>query len=327
MTGVAGKRVRIAVIVPVAPFEPEKVVVESARWLKGLEYCGDVRILYVIDRKGGKDRRAEKVRELGVQVLERENTRGKRAGAINDGLDCLRDFNPDYVAIFDVDSRPEKNFVVENIRMLEQDEKAYLSSSPRRVSNPVNFVSKTVEVEYHLLNYLIKKNGYRQFNGLIGVLRAKFLYEHRLNEDVITEDADFSTRMHALGYRALYCENSAVYEQAPLSWTDLYNQRKRWYYGGLQLWRYRKLVSRSKNRKFKYSWYAALTLTYLPVLMIPFLLFLGPPLVLAKFRNVKKLMAVPGLVIHSLVLQLAAVSAVISFVRKRGVEWKAARRV
>ncbi len=318
---------RVAVIVPVAPFEPERVVVESVEWLKGLDYSEcEVRILYVIDRKGDDDRRAEKVRELGVQVLERKTARGKRAGAINDGLEFLKEFNPDYVAIFDVDSRPEKNFVVENIKTLESDKKAYLSSSPRRVSNPVNLVSKTVEVEYHLLNYLIKKNGYKQFNGLIGILRAKFLYEHKLSEDVITEDADFSTRMHALGFRALYCEKSLVYEQSPLSWTDLYNQRKRWYYGGLQLWRYRKLVSKSKNRKFKYSWYMALTLTYLPALMLPFLLVLGPLLILAKFRNVKKLIAVPGFAVHSLVLQLAAISALISFLRKRGVEWKAARR-
>ncbi len=319
---------KLAVIVPVAPFEPERLVVESAKWLKKLDYSGlDVKILFVIDCRMGleKDRRAEKVRKLGVDVLVRRTTRGKRAGAINDGLKYLKDFNPEFVAIFDVDSRPERNFVTENVRMLEEDGKAYLSSSPRRISNPVNLVSKTIEVEYHLLNYLIKKNGYKQFNGLIGVLRADFLYRYGLNEDVITEDADFSTRMHAMGFKALYCEKSLVYEQAPLSWTDLYNQRKRWYYGGLQLWRYRKLVSRCKNRKFKYSWYMALTLTYLPILMLPFLA-LSPFILLAKFRNVKKLIAVPGLAIHSLVLQVAAISAIFNFLRKRGVEWKAARR-
>ncbi len=317
---------KLAVVVPVAPFEPEEILVQSAECLKSLDY-GDceVKILYVVDKRRGKDVRAEKLRKLGVDVLERENTRGKRAGAINDAMDYLKSFNPEFVAIFDVDSRPERNFVVENLKMLE-DEEVYISSSPRRISNAVNLVSKTVEVEYHLLNYLIKKNGYKQFNGLIGVLRAKYLYMYRLNEDVITEDADCSTRMHALGYKARYCESSCVYEQSPLSWRELYNQRKRWYYGGLQLWRYRKLVSKCKNRKFRYSWYAALTLTYLPVLMLPFLI-ISPVLILARFRNVKKLIAVPGLAVHSLVLQASAISALINFIRKRGVEWSAAKRV
>ncbi len=317
---------RVAVIVPVSPFESEEVLVKSAKCLKSLDYGNaEVRILYVVDLKSDQDRRAEKLRKLGVCVLERNSTRGKRAGAINDGLSFLRQFKPDYVAIFDVDSRPERNFVIANLRELEKDRNAYISSSPRRVSNPVTLTSKTVEVEYHLLNYLIKRNGYKQFNGMIGVLRADLLYKHGLNEDAITEDADFSTRMHAYGYRAIYCEESFVYEQAPTSWKDLYEQRKRWYYGGLQLWRYRKLVSRSKNRKFKYSWYLALTITYLPALMIPFIA-LAPFIILAKFRNVKKLVTVPGLLVYSLVLQLASINAIARFLSKKGVEWKAMKR-
>lgn len=317
---------KLAVIVPVAPFEPEDVLVQSVKCLKSLDYDGyKVKILYVVDRYGNKDTRAKKLKEFGVHVLERNNTRGKRAGAINDALDYLKSFNPDFIAIFDVDSRPERNFIVENIKMLK-DEKAYISSSPRKISNVINFVSTTVEVEYHLLNYLLKKNGYKQFNGLIGVLKAKYLYRYRLNENAITEDADFSTRMHAYGYKAYYCDSSCVYEQSPLSWRELYNQRKRWYYGGLQLWKYRKLVGSCRNKKFKYSWYTALTLTYFPVLMLPFLI-VSPFIILAKFRNVKKLIAVPGLAIHSLILQVSAFSALLNFLRKKDVKWTATRRV
>ncbi len=315
---------KLAIVVPVAPFEPEEILLQSVRCLKELEFDGEKKILYVVDRNGKEDRRAELLRREGVEVLERNNTRGKRAGAINDGLKYLRSFKPEFVAIFDVDSKPEKNFLIENVKELIKCEKAYISSSPRRIYNAVNLVSKTVELEYHLLNYLIKKNGYKQFNGLIGVLRAKFLYEYGLNECAITEDADFSTRMHAMGYKAIYCDKSVLHEQSPLSWKEFYYQRKRWYFGGLQLWRYRELVKKSR-KEFKYSWYLALTITYIPVLILPFLPIL-PLLILAKFRNLKKLIAVPGFVVYSLVLQSAALSAVVSYLRKRNVEWKAARR-
>ncbi len=317
---------KLAIIVPVAPFEPREVLIQSVKCLTELEFSGEKKILYVVDKKDERDDRCKMLRKFGVDVLERPHSRGKRAGAINDGLEYLKDFNPDFVAVFDVDSRPEKNFILENVKELLKDDKAYISSSPRKIINAINLVSKTVEVEYDLLNYLIKKNGYKQFNGLIGVLRFDLLNKYRLNEDVITEDADFSTRMHTYGYRAIYCEKTFVYEQSPISWTEFYNQRKRWYFGGLQLWRYRNIVSKCKNKKFKYSWYLALTITYLPVLMLPFLP-LVPILILAKFRNVKKLVVVPGLVIYSLVLQAASISALISFLRKKNVEWKASRRV
>ena len=316
---------RLAVIVPVSPFEPAWVLEESARHLLSLDYGDlDVRIVYVVDRNGASDERGRVLRRAGVEVIERGTTRGKRAGAINDAIKYLREFNPDYIAIFDVDSRPERNFVVECVKALEADDRAYIASSKRYICNPVNTVSKAVEAEYYLINFLLRRSKFRQFNGLIGVLRAKYIMKYGLNEDAITEDADFATRMHAMGYRAILVNSTKLYEQAPTTWRDLINQRKRWYYGGLQLWRYLEAVRRSRDIGFKLSWFLSLTLTYLIVIFLP-LLAIAPPLLAYKFGR-GWLERFLGLIAHTFALQYSAISAISSFLTGRGVSWDPIRR-
>jgi|Deesub1362A_J573_1020465.scaffolds.fasta_scaffold00195_11 cellulose synthase/poly-beta-1,6-N-acetylglucosamine synthase-like glycosyltransferase len=325
---------KIGVIVPVSPFEPPELIKKSVKWIKSLHYDPfEVKIVYVVDLKQNLkkdlkneiDNRGKIPLCMGVDVVERKFNRGKRAGAINDAIEYLKNFNPDYIAIFDVDSRPEKDFIIRCVDELEKNPKAYIASSGRYISNPVNPCSETVEAEYYLINFLLKRYGFKQFNGLIGVLRADLIMNHGLNENAITEDADFATRMHTLGYEAIFVEGTRVFEQAPLKWSDLYAQRKRWYFGGLQLWNYYPDVFKAE-RKFKFSWIASLTIPYFISIVTPFLI-LAPPLILYKFRKLGKVKVTAGLLIHILILQFAALSSLWNFIRGRGVEWRPQKRV
>lgn len=319
---------KVAVIIPVSPHESLEIVLSSAREIKSLDYKGfDVKILYSMDTNG-EDERAELLRKEGVDVLLRES-RGKRAGAINDALKYLKGFNPDYVAIFDVDSAPQSNFIQECVSALENDKKAYIASSRRYISNPINLVSKTIEAEYYLMNFLLEKSAFKQFNGLIGVHRAELLYQKELNERVITEDADYATRMHARGYRAILVSNTRTYEQSPVTWMDLLDQRKRWYYGGLELWRHWERVRKSENKRFVLSWTAAMVVTYIIILFLPFILL--SPFVLfyysQKLSRKIHFSVVAGLALHVIVLQYSALVAISNFITNKGVEWKAMERM
>lgn len=318
---------KVAVIIPVSPHESPEVVLSSARKVKSLDYTGfDVQILYAVDING-EDERAELLRKEGVEVLVRKS-RGKRAGAINDAVQYLKYFNPDYISIFDVDSEPQSNFIQECVTALEGDKKAYMASSRRYISNPINFVSRTIEAEYYFMNFLLKRSAFKQFNGLIGVHRANFLYQNELNEKVITEDADYATRMHAKGYRAILVFSTTTYEQSPVTWMDLLNQRKRWYYGGLELWRYWGMVRKSESKKFVLSWTAAMVLTYIIILFLPFIL-LSPFVLFYYSRKLSRKVhfsVIAGLALHVIVLQYSALVAVYKFFTRRGVEWKAMER-
>ncbi len=316
---------RVAVVVPVSPLESAEIIKRSVARIKNLNFSDlDFKILYVIDLKNENDERAKIPLKMGVDILRRKHSRGKRAGAINDAMAYLMDFSPNYVAIFDVDSEPENNFLIKAISALEEDPRAYIASSPRRISNPINLCTQTIEVEYFLINYLLRKSKFKQFNGLIGVLRADILKKYRIDERYITEDAEFATRMHTLGYKALYVRDSFIREQAPLSWRDLFFQRKRWYFGGLQLWNYWNRVKKS-NWGFKISWVLSLTLTYFIAFFLP-LITLSPILLCAKFGG-KKLKVSLGLLFHVLVLQAAAFASVNDFLKGRGIEWKPQKRL
>ncbi len=309
----------LAVIVPVSPFEDPGVVEESIRHVKSLKA---EKVVYVIDKNAENDARVELAKKMGVEVVARAGRRGKRAGAINDAVKYLSKFEPEFVLIMDVDTRIDERTVNACVSALLADREAYMASARRYIYNAKNLVSETVEAEYRLINFLLSKSAFKQFNGMIGVLKYDILCEG-LNEDAMAEDADFATRMHALGRRALLVEGK-VLEQAPYSWRDFYNQRKRWYFGGLQLWRYRREMKRAA-RSLRISWYLALTVTYFPIIMLP-LLPLSIPLILAHYRKISKLKVFLGLVIYVFVLQASAISAFFNYLRRKEVDWNAIKR-
>lgn len=315
---------KIAVIIPVAESEDPQVVLNSAQRITALDYQDLIaRIVYAVDIRDN-DERIKMLKDESLEVFSRQK-RGKRAGAINDALSYLAEFKPDYVTLFDIDSRPARNFITACVDALEHDTGAYIASSSRYISNTANLISRTIHAEYCVLNLLLKLSAFKQFNGLIGLLRADLLYRYGLNEGAITEDADYATLMHAMGYKAILVPATAIYEQSPLRWRDLLSQRKRWYYGGLQLWRYRGDVTRSKNRKFICSWVMALTVPYCIILFLPFVIV--SPFIIMRYSTSPNPSVSAGLVLYILVLQYAAIAAIINFLRGRSVEWQSMRRV
>jgi len=317
---------KVAILIPVSPFEPLETISKSVERLRRLDLDGlEVKIVYVVDKKDQNDERVDYLKKVGVDVLVRDNNRGKRAGAINDGVDFLKDFNPKYLVILDIDSNPSKDFVKNCISALENDEKAYLASTKRYVYNPINLVSKAIWLEYHVMNFLLRKSRFKQFNGLIGVLRFDKIARYRLREDFIAEDAEFATRMHCLGYKALLVDGK-LFEQAPMRWRDLFNQRCRWYYGGLQLWKHFRSVVKTRNFGFIFSWISALTLTYVIAVFLP-LLPLALPYIVYKLGLTEGLRGFIGLTVHTIVLQVSAIYSILKFLLGKKVEWKPVERV
>ncbi len=313
---------RIGVIVPVSIHEPLETLIRSADHLSDIDYGeNDVRIIYVFDGDE-RDERVVELRKRGVEVLARNTNRGKRAGAINDGLKFLIKFRPDYIAIFDADSRPSKDFIVKCLKKMGN--RTYIASSKREIINPYTIVAEGVFIEYKLIGFLLKRSGFRQFNGLIGLLDPKYIYRYRLNEECITEDADFSTRMYCLGLKAEICD-SIMFEQAPVTARDLISQRKRWYYGGIELWKYFRDVVESGNSRFALSWILALTATYFPIIyLIPSLLTLPSFLVRYGKRGFRIYV---GLLLHIFLLQLSSILALIKFAGNSRIGWEAMKRV
>ncbi len=210
---------RIASIIPVAESEPFHVIERSFRVLRSLDCSGFLHdIYYIVDVYRDHDEKVSRLKELGANVITRK-PRGKRAGAINDALATLKRY--DFVAIFDVDSRPEKNFLKACLEKMEEN--VFIVSTPRRITNPdETSVTKVVSLEYSIIGFLYRRfpEGFLQFNGLIGLVRYDLLRRFGLDESSICEDVDFTTRMYMRGYRARLTVDSIMGEQAPRTIRD-----------------------------------------------------------------------------------------------------------
>jgi len=266
---------KVSAIIPVAPFEPHILIEKSVESLRALD-CTDLdfQAYYVIDSRGNDYSRLCHVLPPNFHVITRENSRGRRAGAINDTLSLLKD--TDFIALFDVDSRPNKDFVKECIVALNAENSTVLASGCRFVTNKVNTLSKIVSVEYKFFcdvyRFSGRSKGFIQFNGAIGVSKADFLRKAAFDEACSCEDLDISEKIYLSGNQATLAETK-IGEQAPTCVHDLYKQRVRWFRGAAEgiskylvpIWSAPMSISK------KTTWLCSLTIPFFSYLLVPFL--------------------------------------------------------
>jgi cellulose synthase/poly-beta-1,6-N-acetylglucosamine synthase-like glycosyltransferase len=219
----------IYTIIPVAPFEPESVITKSIECFKELA-CDNFafEVYYVIDSLPGDKRDLHWELPDNFKIMLRNTNRGRRAGAINDFLKEIKD--ADYVAIFDVDCRPAKDYIVKCVAALEENDSAVLSQGCRVINNMSNVLTKNASLESNFMceanQFLSRSHNFLAFMGPM-VVRGSFLESEPFNEEVIDETADMLARMYVKGEVAVLA-NTTLGEQAPVTLKDLYHQRVRW---------------------------------------------------------------------------------------------------
>jgi len=335
---------RIDIIVPVARYEPLSLVRKSFDCISCLEQGDmDVRVVYVLDLNGENDDRLQFLKKMPITVIARTDNRGRRAGAINDALDrCRSEGGPDYIALFDVDSRPDWNFLIACVDRLQYwyPENVIIASGARFITNEdENIVTKTVAAEYCFFSDVYRLferfGGFNQFNGMIGVLNIRLLNirpmrDHpldRLDESVSCEDLDFTQKAYLAGFIAGFTANTMVGEQAPSTIRDLFNQRVRWLsgaYHGLRT-HLSSFVASEIPVSRKLAWLLALS--------IPFVAFLATPVVLLygvrlcwKYSLCRVAIMTIGVIGHGWLSTLCGAVVLAKQVGGGHVEWKESGR-
>lgn len=268
----------IGIIIPISQSEPLSVIRRSADHLRQLDRPQDytLNILYAIDSSNpDSDERVTFLREQEdpVQVLVRSPNNGPKAAAINDALEEL-DY-PALVGLFDVDSRPSYDFLVQTLPAIQKED-VFLASGSRTILNSdTNSVTKMVDTEFSFLtdaqSVLHSSNGFCLFNGALGLLDGEYLQKKGFSTDVICEDTDLTNEAYQDGKRAVMVEDTTIGEQAPHSLTDLYPQKVRWMTGAVEsLQRHRSmLTSRQCSLRVKLSWLIAMTMPFFAILFSP----------------------------------------------------------
>ncbi|MGZ4901937.1 MAG: glycosyltransferase [Halobacteriota archaeon] len=264
---------KVCAIVPVAPFEPAALVARSIDSLSALD-CTDLdfRAYYVMDGNRTDYSSLNQHFPPHFRMVTRTESRGRRAGAINHVLGMLED--ADFIALFDIDSRPDKDFIIKCVHALGEDG-AVLASGCRYITNKVNTLSKIIAIEYdffcdiyHLFNW---SKGFMQFNGAIGLSKADLLSKSVFDERSSCEDLDMSQRIYLSGNHVTLAK-TRVGEQAPIDVHDLYKQRVRWFRGALEgIRKYLRPISGARMSFLKKAtWFGSLTVPFFSYLLIPF---------------------------------------------------------
>ncbi|MDI3502116.1 MAG: hypothetical protein PWR13_661 [Archaeoglobi archaeon] len=316
---------RIAVIIPVSPFEPERTVRRSAEHFSKLAERKNLRVCYVLD----DERMGDILREFPVEVIIRGTSRGKRAGALNDALKVVEE---DFVAIFDVDCVVGEDFFDKALEALQKDGKIAIASGCRRVLNEKSsLVTRIVSSEYHffcdifrLMNHF---GGFLHFNGLIGLLRTSALRDKSFNEQVLCEDVEMMNRLFLEGFRARLIA-SPIREEAPLTLADLINQRIRWSAGAVESLRFfsLKILRAPFPLSFKLSWFATMLSPF-----YSFLLSFLVPLYSWRLLQISEswkdfLIRFFGLFFYGWIISFCAFSALLKKISGRRIEWRALKR-
>ena len=328
---------QLAVIVPVASFEPLSVIKRSVDCILDLQNGDlDVRVVYVLDmiaKEDEADDRLKFLEDAPVSVIARKDNRGRRAGAVNDALATFASYEktPDYIALFDVDSRPEQNFLVECVSALRSNQDAIIASSARFITNAdESIVTKTIAAEYFFFSDVYRTfrrlDGFNQFNGLIGVLNMKLMERHRfnrLNESVSCEDLDFTQKSYLAGLTGVFTPKTMVGEQAPAGLSDLFNQRVRWLagaYQGLHTYLPSFMTSEIPMPR-RLAWFLTLTLPFVAFLTTPIIPVYGLRL-WGRFGIQRAIVQTIGLTLHTWLITLCGIVALRKQISGDGVEWK-----
>ena len=186
------------------------------------------------------DRVVSQLKAQGVQidVVRRPTREGFKAGALQYGL--TQD-NAPYVAIFDSDFVPQKEFLRRSIpQLISQDEVGLVQARWGHLNKEESWLTRALAMGIDC-HFVIEQsarswNGlFLNFNGTAGVWRRKVIDDAGgWQADTLTEDMDLSYRAQLKGWRLHYLFGLEVPAELPATFTALKSQQFRWAKGSIQ---------------------------------------------------------------------------------------------
>jgi cellulose synthase/poly-beta-1,6-N-acetylglucosamine synthase-like glycosyltransferase len=189
-----------------------------------------------------KDIIAKKVAEIAakginIQHVHRTDRTGYKAGALDAAMDQVEG---DFIAIFDADFTPEKDFLKKTVPYFENE---IIGVVQTRWGHLNKNYSVLTELQAFGLNghFAIEQGGrnatghFINFNGTAGIWRKACIadaggWEH----DTITEDLDLSYRAQMRGWKFKYLEDVVSPAELPITMSALKSQQHRWMKGGAE---------------------------------------------------------------------------------------------
>ncbi|MDR1829462.1 MAG: glycosyltransferase [Candidatus Fibromonas sp.] len=186
------------------------------------------------------ERKVAEMREKGynITLIHRTNRKDYKAGALKEGMEKC---NGEFLAIFDADFVPGKNFLMHTVPFMVMDEKIGLVQGRwghlNRGESGLT-LAQSIGIDGH---FVIEQSArswgglFMNFNGTAGIWRRKAIDDAGGWEgDTLTEDMDLSYRSQLAGWKMKFVFDVIVPAELPADINAFKSQQYRWAKGSIQ---------------------------------------------------------------------------------------------
>jgi len=172
-----------------------------------------------------------------VKYIHRTDRSGFKAGALAEGLKTAKG---EFIAIFDADFLPKKDFLKRIIPHFKNGELGMIQSRWEHINEKYSMLTKlqAFGLDAH---FSVEQGGrnagghFINFNGTAGVWRRKAIEEAGgWQSDTLTEDLDLSYRAQLKGWKFLFVEEVGAPAELPAAMNALKTQQFRWNKGAAE---------------------------------------------------------------------------------------------
>jgi len=183
-------------------------------------------------------------KDLGCNYLARADNKDAKAGNLNHALEHS---TGDFIAVFDADHAPNRNFLLRTLGYF-QDDTVAIVQTPQDFYNLDSFQhhkKKNKALAWHEQSVFFRviQRGKDYWNaaffcGSCAVIRRSALQViGGFAIGTVTEDLHTSVKLHKQGFQSVYHAESLAFGLAPASVVSFLKQRIRWGQGAMQVWR------------------------------------------------------------------------------------------
>ena len=178
-----------------------------------------------------------KKQNITVHHIQRQNREGFKGGALKHGLALAKG---DYIAVFDADFLPSKDFLTETIPYFTDPEIGMVQTKWGHINKETSLLAKlqAIALDGH---FSVEQRGrnaagyFINFNGTAGIWRKQTILDAgNWQSDTLTEDFDLSYRAQMKGWKFTYLENFITPAELPPFVSALKSQQFRWTKGGAE---------------------------------------------------------------------------------------------
>jgi cellulose synthase/poly-beta-1,6-N-acetylglucosamine synthase-like glycosyltransferase len=169
--------------------------------------------------------------------IRRDSREGFKAGALKEGLKTAKG---EYIAIFDADFIPNKNFLKKTLSFFSDEKVGMVQTRWEHINGDYSILTKAqaLALDGHFVIEQTVRNKagfFINFNGTGGIWKRNCIEEAgNWRADTLTEDLDLSYRAQLMGWRFVFLKDFTSPAELPSEINALKTQQFRWTKGAIE---------------------------------------------------------------------------------------------